>query len=289
MVVAIKRIAFYALLIGAWQALCVAGIWSPMLVPSPGDVWAALIDGFRQGTIPTAMQASLQRVVIGFFISLVLGIAMGAAMARWLTVQQTLGSLVLGMQSLPSICWAPLALVWFGLHDQAILLVVVLGSTFSITEATYAGFKNVPTLYRRAALVMGASQLQLFRRVLLPAALPHIVTGMKLSWSFAWRSLMAGELLAQLGGFGQLLENYRNSFDMPSVVAVMVMIVAIGLLVNALVFRPLESSIHHRWGTEGKTDERASGINWIPFFRRPPLAEVRSAHRDDPTTGSYTI
>jgi NitT/TauT family transport system permease protein len=249
MVVALKRVVFYGGLIALWQGLYMAGFWSPMLFPAPGDVWSALVDGFRQGIFPTAIKVSLQRVLIGYAIAFVLGVLMGTAMVRWKTVQQTLGSLVLGMQSLPSVCWAPLALIWFGLHDQAILLVVVLGSTFSITEATYAGFRNVPTLYRRAAMVMGATQLQLFRRVLVPAALPSIVTGMKLSWSFAWRSLMAGELIASLGGFGQLLQNFRETFDMPSVVAVMVVIVAIGLLVNAVVFRPLEKSIQRRWGT----------------------------------------
>ncbi|MDB5057738.1 MAG: TauC [Chloroflexi bacterium] len=256
MVVALKRIAFYVGLVAIWQALYASGRWSPMLFPSPGDVWSALLDGFRQGTFPTAIKASLQRVVIGFIISFFLGVLMGTAMARWKSVQETLGSLVLGMQSLPSICWAPLALMWFGLQDTAILLVVVLGSTFSVTEATYAGFRNVPPLYRRAAMVMGATQMQLLRRVLIPAALPSIVTGLKLSWSFAWRSLMAGELIASLGGFGQLLQNFRETFDMPSVVAVMVVIVAIGLLVNAVVFRPLEKSIQRRWGIT--TDDRQS-------------------------------
>jgi NitT/TauT family transport system permease protein len=261
MVIALKRIVFYVGLVAIWQAMYASGRWSPMLFPSPGDVWSALLDGFRQGTFPTAIRASLQRVLIGFIISFILGVVIGTAMARWKSVQDTLGSLVLGMQSLPSICWAPLALMWFGLQDEAILLVVVLGSTFSVTEATYAGFRNVPPLYRRAAMVMGATQLQLLRRVLIPAAMPSIVTGLKLSWSFAWRSLMAGELVASLGGFGQLLQNYRETFDMPSVVAVMVVIVAIGLLVNAMVFRPLEKSIQRRWGIE--SDVRRSD------YRRP--------------------
>lgn len=248
MIVTLKRVIFFGLLLGVWAGLYAARIWSPLIFPSPADTWNALVDGFNQDTIPAAVAASLRRVVIGYLLAFALGLAFGMAMARWQTVQQTLGSLVLGMQTLPSICWLPLALVWFGLDEKAVILVVVLGSTFAVTEASYAGFKNVPALYRRAALTMGASQLQLLRRVLIPAALPNIVTGMKLAWSFAWRSLMAGELLYSDVGLGQLLMRGRDLADMGTVVAVMVVIVAIGLLVNAAIFSPLERGLHRRWG-----------------------------------------
>jgi NitT/TauT family transport system permease protein len=285
----VRRVLFYALLIGLWQGLYKAAIWSPMLFPSPEDVWNAMIDGFGQGTFTAAIQASLRRVVIGFLISVVIGLTVGSAMARWQTVQETAGSLVLGIQSLPSVCWAPLALMWFGLQEQAIIFVVVLGSAFSITEAAYAGFTNVPPLIRRAALVMGANQFQLFWRVLIPAALPSIVTGLKLSWSFAWRSLMAGELIAQLGGFGELLQNYRDSFDMPSVIAVMIVIVAIGLLVNALVFRPLEIGIHRRWGTASNDGRREGSQRRSAALRRAALTNRQPGIAQDPTTGSYSV
>src|SRR5205085_1819927 len=161
---------------------------------------------------------------------------------------QTVGPLVLGMQTLPSICWLPLALLWFGIDEKAVILVVVLGSLFSITEASFAGFTNVPPLYQRAALTMGARPFQLLVRVLVPAALPTIITGMKLSWSFAWRSLMAGELLYSDVGLGQLLMRGRDLADMGTVVAVMVVIVAIGLLVNQVLFAPVEARLHRRWG-----------------------------------------
>jgi NitT/TauT family transport system permease protein len=152
------------------------------------------------------------------------------------------------MQTLPSICWLPLALLWFGLDEKAVILVVILGSTFAVTEAAYGGFTQVPVLYRRAALTMGADQIQLLRHVLIPAALPSIITGMKLSWSFAWRSLMAGELLYSDVGLGQLLMRGRDLADMGAVVSVMVVIVAIGLLVNGIVFAPLERQVRRRWG-----------------------------------------
>ena len=248
MVVTAKRVAFFGALIAIWVGLYAAKIWSPMIFPSPSDTWQALSDGIQQGSIQAAIVASLRRVVIGYVISFVLGMAVGIAMARWKSVQQILSPLVLGMQTLPSICWLPLALLWFGLNEKAVIAVVILGSTFSITEAAYAGFTTVPMLYRRAALTMGATSRQLMLRVLIPAAMPSIVTGMKLSWSFAWRSLMAGELLYSDVGLGQLLMRGRDLADMGTVVAIMVVIVAIGLLVNQALFAPVETRLHRRWG-----------------------------------------
>jgi NitT/TauT family transport system permease protein len=248
MTVTLKRVVFFGALIGLWVALYATGIWSQMIFPSPADTWNALVDGFAQGSFPAAILASMRRVLIGYAIAFGLGLTLGMAMARWKSVQQTVGPLVLGMQTLPSICWLPLALLWFGLDEKAVILVVILGSLFSITEATYAGFKNVPPLYQRAALTMGARPLQLLVRVLVPAALPTIITGMKLSWSFAWRSLMAGELLYSSVGLGQLLDKGRNLADMAGVVAVMVVIVAIGLTVNQLFFAPIELRVRRRWG-----------------------------------------
>lgn len=248
MIITLKRVLFFGGLVGIWVALYLAHVWPPVLFPSPVDTWQALTDGFTQGTFPAAIVASMRRVLIGYAISFVLGMVLGMAMARWKTVQQTAGTLVLGMQTLPSICWLPLALLWFGLDEKAVILVVILGSLFSITEATYSGFRTVPTLYQRAALTMGAKPQQLLMRVLIPAALPSIITGMKLSWSFAWRSLMAGELLYSDVGLGQLLMRGRDLDDMGGVVAVMVVIVAIGLLVNALIFSPMETRVRRRWG-----------------------------------------
>ena len=248
MVVTTKRVAFFGILIALWLGLYATHIWSPMIFPSPADTWSSLVDGVTQGTIPAAVGASMRRVVIGYALSFVAGMAVGVAMARWKSVQQMVGPLVLGMQTLPSICWLPLALLWWGLDEKAIITVVVLGSTFAITEAAYAGFTNVPPLYRRAALTMGVDRAQLLMRVMIPAALPSIVTGMKLSWSFAWRSLMAGELLYSDVGLGQLLMRGRDLADMGTVVAVMVVIVAIGLLVNQVLFAPVEARLHRRWG-----------------------------------------
>jgi NitT/TauT family transport system permease protein len=242
-----------------------------LVFPSPGDTWAALQDGFAQGVIPAAILASLRRVLIGYAISIAIGLVAGAAMARWRTVQETLGALNLGMQTLPSICWLPLALLWFGLNEKAVVLVVVLGSAFSFTEAAYGGFSQVPVLYRRAALTMGANQRQLLWHVLIPAALPSIITGMKLSWAFAWRSLMAGELLYSDVGLGSLLMRGRDLADMGAVVSVMVVIVSIGLLVNGLFFSPLERHVRRRWGLAAPGPARGT-TSW--FSIRPIRSNV---------------
>jgi NitT/TauT family transport system permease protein len=154
----------------------------------------------------------------------------------------------IGLQALPSICWLPLALLWFGLGEKAILFVVVMGALLSIALATADGVRNTSPLYLRAARTMGAEGLRLYRRVVLPAALPGILSGMKLGWSFAWRSLMAGELLYISLGLGQALAMGRELNKMSQVVSVMVVIIAIGLVIDQLVFRPTERRVRERWG-----------------------------------------
>jgi NitT/TauT family transport system permease protein len=163
-------------------------------------------------------------------------------------LEGSLGTLVLGLQALPSVCWLPLAVLWFGLSEAAILFVVIAGSLLSITVATEAGVRNVPPLFVRAARTMGARALTLYARVVLPAALPGIITGMKLGWTFAWRSLLAGELIYVAGGLGQLLKVGQDTNDMARVIAVMAVIVVLGLTIEGLVFGRLERRVRERWG-----------------------------------------
>ena len=172
----------------------------------------------------------------------------GLLLGRSRLVQTTLGPMVMGLQALPSICWLPLALLWFGLGEKAILFVVVMGALLSITLSTADGVRNTPPLYLRAARTMGASGFALYSRVVLPAAFPSIVSGMKLGWSFAWRSLMAGELLYISLGLGQALAMGRELNNMSQVIAVMILIVVIGLAVDRMVFGPTERRVRERWG-----------------------------------------
>ena len=189
-------------------------------------------------------------ILLGYGLSLVIGIPLGLLLGRVRPVQDTLGSIILGLQALPSICWLPLALLWFGLSEKAILFVVVMGAVLSVTLSTADGVHNTPPLYLRAARTMGASGLMLYRGVILPSALPAIISGMKLGWSFAWRSLMAGELLYVSLGLGQLLTMGRELNDMAQVIAVMLVIIAMGLLVDRAVFAPVERRVRERWGLQ---------------------------------------
>jgi NitT/TauT family transport system permease protein len=248
---AVRRIVFFIALLAVWQALTLIGLWPEYILPSPLSVVQTLARGFQNGTFLIGIAVSMERILIGFGISAVAGMALGLALGRIRVLDETLGSLVLGLQTLPSICWLPLALLWFGLSETAILFVVVMGALLSITLATEAGVKNTPPLYLRAARNLGASGWRLYALVILPAALPAIITGMKLGWSFAWRSLMAGELLYVSLGLGQLLNMGRELNDMSQVIAVMLVIIAIGLAVDRLIFAPLESRVRERWGLQG--------------------------------------
>jgi len=242
------RLLFFVALLAAWEALFRLRLWPPYVFPSMLSVGESLRAGLADGTWPLAIAVSIRRILMGYGLSLVIGIPLGLLLGRIKFVQDTVGTMVLGLQALPSICWLPLALLWFGLSEKAILFVVVMGAVLSVTLATADGVRNTPPLYLRAARTMGAQGLTLYTRVILPAALPAIISGMKLGWSFAWRSLMAGELLYVSLGLGQLLTMGRELNDMSQVIAVMLVIVAIGLLVDRALFSPVERRIRERWG-----------------------------------------
>jgi NitT/TauT family transport system permease protein len=246
------RLGFFALLIILWEAVVRLEIWPSYIFPSFFGVLSSLWNGFTDGSFPLAILVSLRRLAIGYGISLLLGITLGLFVGRIPIVQKTIGSVILGLQALPSVCWLPLALLWFGLSEKAIIFVVIMGAVLSISLSTADGIHNTPPLFLNAAKTMGAEGIQLYSRVILPAALPSIVSGMKLGWSFAWRSLMAGELLyyGGMASLGHLLTMGRELNDMAQVIAVMLIIVFIGLLVDFIVFAPVESRIRERWGLE---------------------------------------
>ncbi|MCX7841347.1 MAG: ABC transporter permease [Anaerolineae bacterium] len=246
-----RKLIFFATLLAVWQIAASSGLWAEYIFPSPMSVAQTLVRGFVNGTFIVGIVTSLQRLLIGFGISAVIGVISGLALGRVKLLDETFGALVLGLQTLPSICWLPLALLWFGLSETAILFVVVMGALLAITTATEAGVKNTPPLYLRAARNLGARGWKLYALVILPAALPEIITGMKLGWSFAWRSLMAAELLYVSLGLGHLLMMGRELNDMSQVVAVMLVIIAIGLVVDRLIFAPIETRVRARWGLTG--------------------------------------
>ena len=177
---------------------------------------------------------------------------MGLLTARFQVIEDTLGLLALGLQALPSVCWVPLALLWFGQTEAAMFFVVVMGTLWSVIIATDNGVRNVPPIYARAARTMGSHGLHTWLRVMLPAALPFIVSGMKQGWAFAWRSLMAAEIYVTiLSGFGlgHLLHYGRELNAMEQVIGIMLVLLIIGLLADKILFSPWERFLHRRWGT----------------------------------------
>jgi NitT/TauT family transport system permease protein len=233
---------------GCWAILSSLRLWDSTLFPSPLQVGRALWRGLADQSLLLATGVSLRRLLVGYVISLGLGLPLGVLLARSQWAEDTLGALVMGLQALPSICWLPLALLWFGLNDAAILFVIVAGSLLTVTIAVKDGVRNVPPVYLRAARTMGTRPLSLYTEVLLPASLPAVLTGAKLGWSFAWRSLMAGELLFVSMGLGHTLMMGRELADMSQVLAVMSIIVALGLLTDREIFGVLEAQVRDRYG-----------------------------------------
>ena len=246
------RLGFFALLIGLWQIAASLELWNDVIFPHPKEVADAVVLGMRDGTLPLAIQASMQRLCMGYGISLLIGIPLGLLLGRKRLLDDTVGSLAVGLQALPSICWLPMAVLWFGLSETAMQFVIIMGSLMSITLSVRDGVKTIPTLYLRAAGILGATGWRFYWYVLLPASLPAIITGAKLGWSFAWRSLMAAELLYVTSGIGSTLMMGRELHDMALVVAAMILIITIGLLTDRLIFRFAESFIHRRWGFGGR-------------------------------------
>jgi NitT/TauT family transport system permease protein len=250
----IKAILFFLVLVILWDGLMRTGIWSHVLMPTPGEVILYLYYSIRDYSLIEACLVTMNRLFEGYFFGLLFGIPIGLLNARFQFFEDTIGILALGLQTLPSICWAPLALMWFGQTEQAMFFIVVMGSIWSIALATDSGVRHVSPLYIRAARTMGSRGFHTWIKVILPAALPFIVSGMKQGWAFAWRSLMAAEIyITILTGFGlgHLLHYGRELHAMDAVVGIMIVIVFVGLIIDKIVFAPLEKFLHQRWGTSG--------------------------------------
>lgn len=247
---AARALVVFALLIGAWEAGGRLGLWRTDLLPPPSRILASLAAGASE-LLPAAVVTML-RLGRGYLLGVLGGLPLGLLCARSRLANDTLGMVALGFQTLPSVCWVPLALLWFGLSETAMLFVVVMGTLWSILLATDHGVRSVPPIYVRAARTMGSRRLHTLLRVVLPASLPYVLSGMKQGWAFAWRSLMAAEIYVTMTrnvGLGHMLHYGRELGDMERVLGVMLVIIVIGLLVEKLVFSPVERSLHRRWGT----------------------------------------
>ncbi|WP_299292511.1 ABC transporter permease [Nitrosopumilus sp.] len=242
------RIAFYVGLVVVWQIIAMIGIWPSNVFPSPYEVAEDLVYTAMDGSLFYGVAMSMWRLVVGLAIAIGGGIILGVFMARVEFVNQTVGSLVLGLQSIPSIAWVPLAILWYGLNDAGIIFVVAIGAIFAVTINTYTGVKNIDPHFIEAARNMGAKGSQLVTAVLLPAAFPYMISGFKQGWAFAWRGVIGAELLFAYLGLGHLLYAARSLTDVSQVIAIMLVIMGIGLVVDGVIFKRLENKVMSRWG-----------------------------------------
>lgn len=239
-------------LVAVWQLACLARVKPAYVLPSPLDVLSSLRDQVRTGDLQEATWNSLRRGGLGFLASLAIGTPLGLLIGRVRPVRRAVGPILSGLQSLPSVAWVPAAILWFGLSDATIYFVVLMGAVPSIANGMVSGLDQVPPLFLRVGRVLGARGLSSARHVLLPAALPGYVGGLRQGWAFSWRSLMAAELIARspsLGlGLGQLLDSGRQLSDMSLVVGAILSILVVGIAVELCLFAPVERRVLRRRG-----------------------------------------
>lgn len=243
-----KKIVFYVALVAVWQAFDATNIWHDQIFPSPLEVGEDLVYGAADGSLFLGIGTSMWRLVVGLAMTIASGMVLGIFMARVETVNQTIGSLVLGLQSIPSVAWVPLAIIWFGLTDAGIIFVTTMGAIFAVTINTYSGVKNINPDFIAAARNMGAKGEKLITSVLIPAAFPYMISGFKQGWAFAWRGVIGAELLFSFLGLGFLLNVGRQLSDISQVIAMMIVIMAIGILIDGFVFKRIENKVMSRWG-----------------------------------------
>jgi NitT/TauT family transport system permease protein len=235
------------IVLAIWQLIHVSG-WKKDIFPGPGGTLANLGDQLKTGLLWHAIATTLERAVIGFGLAVLIGAVVGALVSRIGPLRAAFGSLITGLQTMPSIAWFPFAIILFGINTTAILFVIVLGAAPSIANGLIAGVDYTPPILLRAGATMGLRRFSLYRHLILPASLPQ-------GWAFAWRSLMAGELLviiANQPSLGVLLSTDQDQADMQSATAIIIVILLIGIFVHTL-FSMADSAIRRRWGLVGSS------------------------------------
>jgi NitT/TauT family transport system permease protein len=240
---------FLAAFVGLWQLVIVLELWPKTLLPSPALVTISISELIANSSLAIGIGTSLWRLAAGFAISIAVGGAVGLAMVKFQGFGKTMGSFAVGLLTFPSIAWVPFSILLIGFNDFGILFVVVMASVFSVMISTYSAVRNVPPIYIRAARNMGAHGFALFRHVMIPAATPSLIMGIRQAWSFAWHALIGAEMLiTTLYGLGYLLSVGREFNDMSQIIAIMITIFAIGLLFDRIIFLRLEEKIRSKWG-----------------------------------------
>jgi NitT/TauT family transport system permease protein len=242
------KVAAIAIALGIWQLVVWSGWRDEVILPPPWPVFGALFDNF--GAIMDGVATTLQRAIVGYSLALVIGLAIGLAVSQSRILRSAVGSMITGLQTMPSIAWFPAAIVLFQLSEAAIYFVVVLGAAPSIANGIIGGIDHIQPVQLRAGRVLGARGWTKMRHIVLPAALPSFVGGLKQGWAFAWRSLLAGELLVLIAGkqtLGGLLDFSRQFSDYKMMYAVMIVILVIGIVIDSI-FGVFDKQIRKRYG-----------------------------------------
>ncbi|WP_406063344.1 ABC transporter permease [Streptomyces sp. NBC_01077] len=241
-----------ALVLVVWQLLVWGKVTAEYKLPAPSAVWDSLTVMWREGTLLSVLWTSVSRALYGFFLALAIGTPLGLLVSRVKFVRAAIGPILAGLQSLPSVAWVAPAVLWLGLNDSMMYAVILLGAVPSIANGLVAGVDQVPPLYLRAGKTLGATGLKGAWHIVMPAALPGYLAGLKQGWAFSWRSLMAAEIIASspdLGlGLGQLLEYGRNNIDMAGIFLAIILILVVGIAIDLLIFSPLERTVLRRRG-----------------------------------------
>jgi NitT/TauT family transport system permease protein len=243
---------FVITLVAVWQLAIVLFHPSPDVLPSPAAVLAAFDSAWQSGVLPQAVATSLGRGLVGFAVAIVAGTLLGALLAESRPLRRAVGPVVSGLMVLPSVAWVPAAILWFGLSDALVYFVVLMGAVPSIVNGLLAGVDQVPAQLRRVGRVLGADAVQQATLVVLPAALPGYLAGLKQGWAFAWRGVLAAEIIAvggELGaGVGAVLQQSREAADLAGVLAAILVILVIGIVVELALLAPIERRVLRRRG-----------------------------------------
>ena len=246
---------FLAAFVGIWQLIFLLEIWPEYLMPSPAMVVTEIGKLIDDNSLPIGIGVTLARLAGGFAISLGIGVAVGLAMVKFRGFGKTMSSFAVGLLTFPSIAWVPFSIIFFGFNDFGIFFVVVMASVFSVMITTYSSIRNIPPIYLRAAQNMGAHGFALFSHVMIPAATPSLILGIRQAWSFAWHALIGAEMLiTTLYGFGHILMVGREFNRMEIIIATMITIFAIGIIFDRIIFRKIEERVRSRWGLDQNTE-----------------------------------
>ena len=247
--------AFLVGFLAIWEVIFLLGVFPVVSLPSPLMVGQSLLDLIQEGTLGYSIAVTMLRLFVGFLTAIMIGVGVGLVMVKFTYFGKTMNSFAVGLQSFPSIAWVPFAILLIGLNDSGILFVVIMSSVFSIMISTYSGVRNIPPIYLRSATNMGAKGISLFRHVMLPAATPSLIIGIRQGWSFAWHALVGAEMLiTTLVGLGYILAVVREFSNMSQIIAAMIVIFTIGLVFDRVVFTKIEEKVRYRWGLNQQSE-----------------------------------